>query len=169
MERSIRRELCSWSRSLTKRSLWKRQEPRSFTHLCTCSQNRGGGERSNWSQPEWNAEDSSVPAKIACATTRTPTRQVPTMGSICARCVAQRHLDESGEGKNQCVFKCHLISSQWRHPHCLFLPTDTEGNDEARGEPPCGWSSIGATFVIWQREQSRDGKRRGVSSLCKIL
>lgn len=32
MERSILRELCSWSRSLTKRSLWKRQEPRSFTH-----------------------------------------------------------------------------------------------------------------------------------------
>lgn len=67
MERSILRELCSWSRSLTKRSLWKRQEPRGCTHLCTCSQNRGDRQRSNWSRPEWTAADGSVPAKMACA------------------------------------------------------------------------------------------------------
>lgn len=47
--------------------------------------------------------------------TCTPTRQA----------LAQR--DESGEGRNRRVFKCHLISSQWRHPHWLFLPTDTGG------------------------------------------
>lgn len=62
--------------------------------------------------------------------TCTLTRQ----GSNCAPCFAQRHLDESGEGKKQWVLKRHLISSQRRHPRCLFLPTDAGGNEEARWE-----------------------------------
>lgn len=102
MERSILRELCSWSRSLTKRSLWKRQEPRGFTHLCT-SHNRGDSQRSNWSRPEWNAEDSSVPAKIACA-----------------KPYAGVHAGTPGSHSGINL--------------CLFLPTDTGENGEARWE-----------------------------------
>lgn len=45
MERSILRELCSWSRSLTKRSLWKRQKPSSFTHIFALVHRTGETER----------------------------------------------------------------------------------------------------------------------------
>lgn len=119
MERSIRRELCSWSRSLTKRSLWNRQEPRSFTHIFAHVHRTG----------ETESGATGAGPTLTC----TPTRQALTVG-ICSPCFAQRHLDESGEGKNHCVFKSHLISSQWRHPHCLFLPRDTGEDGEARWE-----------------------------------
>lgn len=58
MERSILRELCSWSRSLTNRSLWKDRRAEKFhshhiTHICTRSYKRQDREWSSWSQREY--------------------------------------------------------------------------------------------------------------------
>lgn len=84
-----------------------------------------------------DVEDNSIHAKLACVEPCTDVHTgAPGLHSginLCSVFCSETH-GQSGVGKNQHVFKCRLISSQWRHPHRLILPRDMEKNGEGRRE-----------------------------------